>query len=1010
MENPAEDVDNNSNGNEVDMEVENLEAQGLHLELSLQRWASSRRLTGDEGSADRPWCMPLERTANEPRAFEGYASSSGTVHAPEAGLPVSLEPDGLCWRKVDFFGLDREDMDRDFHKRAKVLHDYEEEHYYAGSYSAADSSSGHGFNDNILDGSLVPSENLMFLGYSLMSDNDGSGKARTEEETDGDGSRAFNTDDVELRMDLTEDLLHMVFSFLKHKDLCKAGATCKQWHMASAHEDFWKCLNFADLNITPENFSAICTRYPNATQVDIMGAPHVDVLVVEAMASLRKLERLILGKGQLPDGFFHALTDCPALKTLHISDASLGSGIQEIMIHHEGLRELQITKCRVLRISVRQDFCFRDICPLLQNLSLRRSSMAHAALTCPQLHILDISSCHKLSDAGIRSAAIACPLLTSLDMSFCACVSDETLREIASACPNLHYLDASFCPNISLESVGLQMLTDLKLHNCEGITSVSVAAIARCSMLESLLLDCCALLTSVSLDLPRLQNFRLVHCRKFVDLNLRSPVLSSVTVSNCPVLHRINIASKALQKLVLQKQESLATLSLQCHSLQEVDLTDCESLTNSICEVFSDGGGCPMLRSLILDNCESLTLVCFNSSSLATLSLIGCRAMTVLELSCPNLQTVNLDGCDHLERASFCPVGLWSLNLGICPKLSVLKVEAPNMRGLELKGCGVLSQASINCPNLSSLDASFCSQLRDESLSATAASCSFIESLILSSCTSIGSDALSSLHWLGQLTLLDLSYTFLTNLQPVFETCLQLKTLKLIACKYLSDSSLDAVFKEGALPALRELDLSYSTVGRFAIEEILATCTNLINVNLNGCVNMHDLVWGSSGDSLTLSNDSSSWMMPVLNDSEYMPPGHLIESLNCVGCRNIRRVFIPPSACCFRLSHLNVSLAANLKEVYLACPRLYYLNLSACGSLERLKLTCPRLSILYLTACNMLTEDAVKVAISNCYMLETLHVNNCPKIYSVNIRNLRTACPSLKRIYGGADDALKIET
>jgi len=64
-----------------------------------------------------------------------------------------------------------------------------------------------------------------------------------------------------------------------------------------------------------------------------------------------------------------------------------------------------------------------------------------------------------------------------------------------------------------------------------------------------------------------------------------------------------------LQKLVLKKQESLAKLVLQCPSLQDVDLTDCESLTNSICEVFSDGGGCPMLRSLVLDNCEVSCLV-----------------------------------------------------------------------------------------------------------------------------------------------------------------------------------------------------------------------------------------------------------------------------------------------------------------------------------------------------------------------------------------------------------------
>jgi hypothetical protein len=55
---------------------------------------------------------------------------------------------------------------------------------------------------------------------------------------------------------------------------------------------------------------------------------------------------------------------------------------------------------------------------------------------------------------------------------------------------------------------------------------------------------------------------------------------------------------------------------------------------------------------------QSLSTVELNSSSLASLSLAGCRAMTFLRLSCLNLQNVNLDGCDHLEEASFCPVSL----------------------------------------------------------------------------------------------------------------------------------------------------------------------------------------------------------------------------------------------------------------------------------------------------------------------------------------------------------------
>lgn len=59
-----------------------------------------------------------------------------------------------------------------------------------------------------------------------------------------------------------------------------------------------------------------------------------------------------------------------------------------------------------------------------------------------------------------------------------------------------------------------------------------------------------------------------------------------------------------MQKLALKKQENLTTLALQCQSLEEVDLSDCESLTNSVCEVFNDDGGCPRLKSLVLDSCE----------------------------------------------------------------------------------------------------------------------------------------------------------------------------------------------------------------------------------------------------------------------------------------------------------------------------------------------------------------------------------------------------------------------
>ncbi|KAH9653139.1 F-box/LRR-repeat protein 15 [Citrus sinensis] len=960
------------------------------------------------------------------------------------------------------------------HKRAKVYSASTGHYVTTGSSDAGASSSLAGGDYNVSQGSSVPGTGEIFCNYfTWNSGGDGNPFDASGGNDGGDDNGTPKTEDLEIRMDLTDDLLHMVFSFLDYVDLCRAAIVCRQWRAASAHEDFWRCLNFEnrkisveqltmhlakccgalldlvhggdvvvvdlsigmirrhfgfvknymwwslkcsilelaifradmviacmmgslessfDLLYTPKKMKGlvedVCQRYPNATEVNIYGAPAIHLLVMKAVSLLRNLEALTLGRGQLGDAFFHALADCSMLKSLNVNDATLGNGVQEIPINHDQLRRLEITKCRVMRVSIR--------CPQLEHLSLKRSNMAQAVLNCPLLHLLDIASCHKLSDAAIRLAATSCPQLESLDMSNCSCVSDESLREIALSCANLRILNSSYCPNISLESVRLPMLTVLQLHSCEGITSASMAAISHSYMLEVLELDNCNLLTSVSLELPRLQNIRLVHCRKFADLNLRAMMLSSIMVSNCAALHRINITSNSLQK-----QENLTSLALQCQCLQEVDLTDCESLTNSVCEVFSDGGGCPMLKSLVLDNCEGLTVVRFCSTSLVSLSLVGCRAITALELKCPILEKVCLDGCDHIESASFVPVALQSLNLGICPKLSTLGIEALHMVVLELKGCGVLSDAYINCPLLTSLDASFCSQLKDDCLSATTTSCPLIESLILMSCQSIGPDGLYSLRSLQNLTMLDLSYTFLTNLEPVFESCLQLKVLKLQACKYLTNTSLESLYKKGSLPALQELDLSYGTLCQSAIEELLAYCTHLTHVSLNGCGNMHDLNWGSSGcqpfESPSVYN--SCGIFPHENIHESIDqPNRLLQNLNCVGCPNIRKVFIPPQARCFHLSSLNLSLSANLKEVDVACFNLCFLNLSNCCSLETLKLDCPKLTSLFLQSCNI-DEEGVESAITQCGMLETLDVRFCPKICSTSMGRLRAACPSLKRIF-----------
>ncbi|GMH10757.1 hypothetical protein Nepgr_012598 [Nepenthes gracilis] len=141
------------------------------------------------------------------------------------------------------------------------------------------------------------------------------------------------------------------------------------------------------------------------------------------------------------------------------------------------------------------------------------------------------------------------------------------------------------------------------------------------------------------------------------------------------------------------------------------------------------------------------------------------------------------------------------------------------------------------------------------------------------------------------------------DLQPVFQSCMQLKVLKLLACKYLNDSckylndsSLEALYKQHVPSTLHELDLSYGTLSQFAMGGLLASCTHLTHFSFNSF------------------------------------------KLNCVGCPNFKEVFIPPLALREHMISLNLSLSVNLKQVHLTCSNLCFINWSHCCSLEILKL------------------------------------------------------------------------
>ena len=177
---------------------------------------------------------------------------------------------------------------------------------------------------------------------------------------------------------------------------------------------------------------------------------------------------------------------------------------------------------------------------------------------------------------------------------------------------------------------------------------------------------------------------------------------------------------------MLQKQESLSSLTLQCRNLIDVDLSDCESLTNAICEVFSDGGGCPMLRSLILDNCEVwcvtfMRSLCFklekiscylNASELWYYSTLLSFFLRFLLSVVPSIHVFSRYLCQSIYYTEILMMyfsfqslsivelnssSLVSLSLAGCRSMTFLRLSCPNLQNVNLDGCDHLQSAAF-CP------------------------------------------------------------------------------------------------------------------------------------------------------------------------------------------------------------------------------------------------------------------------------------------------------------------------
>ncbi|RAP32591.1 hypothetical protein DID77_04355 [Candidatus Marinamargulisbacteria bacterium SCGC AG-439-L15] len=123
---------------------------------------------------------------------------------------------------------------------------------------------------------------------------------------------------------------------------------------------------------------------------------------------------------------------------------------------------------------------------------------------CPNLQVLNLSMCSKLSDAAVIDLVNDCPNLTKVDLEECDQITDAVVIALATGFPKLREVDLGYCEQITDAAVkalakGHRKLTKVKLSGCDKLTDAAIKALAKgCPSLKEVDLSECDYLSDAA--------------------------------------------------------------------------------------------------------------------------------------------------------------------------------------------------------------------------------------------------------------------------------------------------------------------------------------------------------------------------------------------------------------------------------------------------------------------------------------------------------------------------------
>ena len=333
------------------------------------------------------------------------------------------------------------------------------------------------------------------------------------------------------------------------------------------------------LRITDVAIRYICSTCPALTQFDLSGTKVTDASL-DAVArccpriQVLMLQRNGLGGRELSDVGMITIATCANLQHLHLANLfcpQFTVTSLQALAHVGTLTRINLTGSDTWltnEMVVALAACSSLRALLLgMNSGVRDTGLYAVAAGCPCLTEVDVSSCRRLTDAGVM--ALAALPLEHLELANCPAVTDPLLYELGAHC-NLDAAPAGVPTTVST-------IRHLSLGQ-RGFSSVSTAGLLALSPI----------------------------CRSLAHLNLQG-CAAAVTDAALEALgpHLAQLRVLDLGRCDEMSERGLCALISQCPRLERLNLEGCSALNDSAASVIAVS--LPGLRWLGCDGCDNLT-------------------------------------------------------------------------------------------------------------------------------------------------------------------------------------------------------------------------------------------------------------------------------------------------------------------------------------------------------------------------------------------------------------------